>query len=586
MNYKKIISCSLIIITISGIFFGIFQRRKVQAADLCDPTTQTYVSGYGCVSNQQIKNFSVQSASADKKAGSSGIPMADCSVLDGDIVTEECLLYLGARITYWSFSGASFLMGLAGKILDYSIDFTINSDTLKTLVDDPTSAVNAGWRLGRDIVNLLLIFILLFIAISTILQVSRFGAKELLATLIIVAFLVNFSLVITKLVIDASNVFAIEFYRAFPTQNDKVSLSGAFKQGFEPSQILEMPDKGAKASATLYWRLIIALSFGTVIVLIAGFVFLVAAILLLIRMVVLMLLMVFSSLAFGAHVLPSTKKHASKWWSTLFSQAFFAPAMFFMLWFAAKLVNSGFLKKAITKSAGGTVPKFSASMESLGAAAGGATGNSVDWGTAAFILQFVIIMIVLCASIIVAKQMSAFGAESAISGLKKAGAKLQGYAGKYTRRGAGWAAEKTLQSAEAGGKLGRAMTFLPGTSRALGRASMWREKQLKEKRGKYEKLYSNYSDAGLESLKRSPTTFGRRKEVIESILKQRANKKTKKEKAAQRKELLENGTVQEKIMAMLEEISERSEETFEEAKGAREAAAKGGGTTKPPTTKT
>ena len=80
---------------------------------------------------------------------------------------------------------------------------------------------------------------------------------------------------------------------------------------------------------------------------IAGFIFLVFGVLFVIRMIVLLILLIPAPLAFGAMILPSTKTHATKWWNTLFSQAFFAPAGLFMLWLAAKIAQSNVIKTAL-----------------------------------------------------------------------------------------------------------------------------------------------------------------------------------------------------------------------------------------------
>ncbi len=424
--------------------------------------------------------------------------------------TSECLLFLTSEILYYiAWVPSAWFMGLMGKALDFSIEYTVKGDIIRTLLNNPDSAINVGWRIGRDIVNLLLIFVLLFIAISMILQLSRYGNKEILATLIIIAFLVNFSLVITKLIIDAANVFAVEFFNAFPKGADgKTNLSDAFRAGIDVAGLVEKPVKTNLPASDMYLKLILVYGFGAVIAGIAGFIFAVAAVLLLLRMVVLIILMIFSSFAFGAHVLPSTKKHASDWWSQLFNQAFFAPAMFFMLYIAARMIapdasGNNFIKNALQQATGQTAT-FNSAFEAIGDT--NPTGP-VNWGTAAFIMNFIIIIIMLLASIVVAKKMSAFGAESVIAGGKKAISKAQGYAGKYTKRGAGYVSEKVMQRAEASRESGgrwfapsRLIAGVPGAGRGLARASSWREQQLKERKDRLEKKYAGYSAAGISTL--------------------------------------------------------------------------------------
>jgi hypothetical protein len=116
---------------------------------------------------------------------------------------------LGAILSWISgaiFSIVSIFLTISGKILDYTMEKTVSGEFFNI------SAINTGWAVSRDVANLFFIFILLYIAIATILRLSSYGMKALLAKLVIIALLVNFSLVITKVIIDASNILAREFY--------------------------------------------------------------------------------------------------------------------------------------------------------------------------------------------------------------------------------------------------------------------------------------------------------------------------------------------------------------------------------------
>lgn len=70
----------------------------------------------------------------------------------------------------------------------------------------------AGWTVTRDVTNLFFVFILLWIALATIFDVQEYSAKNLLPRLIIVALLINFSLVIGSTVIKISNKLADVFW--------------------------------------------------------------------------------------------------------------------------------------------------------------------------------------------------------------------------------------------------------------------------------------------------------------------------------------------------------------------------------------
>ncbi len=239
--------------------------------------------------------------------------------------------------------------------------------------------------------------------------------------------------------------------------------------------------------------MLLAVSFGCIILAIAGFIFLVAGILFVIRMVVLMILMVFAPLAFGAYVLPSTKKHFTKWLHTLFEQSFFAPAMLFMLWFTATVINSGFIKKALNPAGTNSALSYAAEFDWVGS-----KSPPRAYGNIAFILNFVIIIIFLIASLIVAKQMGAMGADSAQKGLSKIGKKAQGYAGKVGRyvgtRAGGAMAEKVLKGE---GVTARTIKALPLATRGLAKVSGMEVKRRETQQAEYKKAYGSYSRNGL-----------------------------------------------------------------------------------------
>ena len=505
-------------------------------------------------------------------------------------------------IYYVPFKIASAFLYFSSFILNQGISLSITGETFRSLAASAsataaTGAVNVGWGLSRDIVNLFLIFVLLYIAIATILQISGYGAKELLVSLIVIAFLVNFSLVITRLVIDASNVLAVEFYNSLGGDTKDVALT--FINGLNVNKILDdakiLTDQTAQnennADQTL--KMLLAVSFGTVILAIAGFIFLVAGILFVIRMVVLMILMVFAPLAFGAYVLPSTKKHFSKWLNTLFEQAFFAPAMLFMLWFTATVINSGFIANALK---GGSNAAYSV-YSGIGGASVSDYGGLFNWvgqknpqpGNLAFLLNFVIIIIFLIASLIVAKQIGAMGADSVQKGLSKIGKKAQGYAGKVSRyvgtRAGGALAEGVLKGQ---GITARTIKALPLATRGLARLSGAEAARRDRQQAEYKKAYGSYSEAGLQAMLKEPIITAAKRKAIQSILEKRQVQKAeptpkeKKEKEEERERefteakqnlnaAIQSGSLRD-IMAQMARVSLLGAQSTEAARQAARSA--------------
>ena len=77
------------------------------------------------------------------------------------------------------------------------------------------------------------IFILLYAAISTILQYGNYQLKNVLAKIIIAALLINFSLMIGKMVIDASHILAWEFYNRIDVNDTANEAAKAAKKAVE-----------------------------------------------------------------------------------------------------------------------------------------------------------------------------------------------------------------------------------------------------------------------------------------------------------------------------------------------------------------
>ncbi|MEK7090291.1 MAG: hypothetical protein AAB930_01770, partial [Patescibacteria group bacterium] len=101
-------------------------------------------------------------------------------------------------MTYLLVGASAYIVGLAAGLLDYAINISFSPfKDLQILI--------TVWRFFSDFANVLFIFIILMIAIATILRLESYGIKRLLPTLIIVALTINFSLLITQYIIYPAN---------------------------------------------------------------------------------------------------------------------------------------------------------------------------------------------------------------------------------------------------------------------------------------------------------------------------------------------------------------------------------------------
>ncbi|MBI5221836.1 MAG: hypothetical protein HY979_03455 [Candidatus Magasanikbacteria bacterium] len=343
----------------------------------------------------------------------------------------------------------ALILAMVAAAFDAALSFSLgNTFTMN-------SAVSQGWTTTRDVTNLFFIFIMLAISIATILRIEQYGAKALMARLIIVALLLNFSMPLTKVIIDSSNILALVFYSPLTTQKTSdgksISLSGVISNKFNIAKTIDQPtdktiattklnndyaaaEKACWANAEIAFRSnygnkvatdcvatvaaakiieesnlnviygenptlnnrLVAIAqnqfFGVVYTIIVTFILLALMVLFIIRGIVLGLLIVISPMAFLFMVLPRTQSYASQWWGALFNQAFFAPVSLFFLYLSLSFT-----------------PSFGPSL-----------------------LTYIYMITILLASIIFAQKLGAVGASAAIAWGQSAYKGAKGFAGRQT----------------------------------------------------------------------------------------------------------------------------------------------------------
>lgn len=329
-----------------------------------------------------------------------------------------------AKIMQWIFLVVNWLTGILGQIMNWTIEFFILNMSEKI---NQITAIDSLWQILRDLGNIVFIFLILYAAISTILDSNEYGIKKLLPRIIVVALLVNFSLFFTQLIIDISNVFAIQIYENVSVSGvgdgSSVNISNAIAGQLNLSTIMgdgatEWFGGGGENMKIAMFRAI-----GAGVVGILGFIFLAFSALITIRFFVLILLMIASPIAFVAFALPDND-FGETWMNYLVSQSFFAPAMMLMLYITLYLGKN--MKESEAFSDG-----------NISAAITEPSGN-ID------ILIFYALMIgMLLASLIVARRMGAVGADKAVDYGKSAGGSVGGYVGGSVAGGAAWAGRTT-----------------------------------------------------------------------------------------------------------------------------------------------
>jgi len=409
------------------------------------------------------------------------------------------------------------IVELAGLIFNMSLGLTLDNENYSSSKID---AIDAGWTFSRDVVNIFFIFILLFIAIATILGIESYGAKSLLARLIVVALLVNFSLLATRGIIYVSNSLAVQIYNSQVNIGDTAGTAGAlsgflnlkFKKNlgeqvmnrFYLKQLYEKAPKPDSASALANELL----GFGTielgaiVVALLAAFLLFVASFLFITRMAVLWLLMILAPFGFVFLILPATRSYAQQWWKKLIDQAVFAPAFLFLFFIALKV------------------------LDKLGDFMGKANDiKSTNEYLALILLQITIAFILLFASLMVAKQLGTYGADGAIGMAKKSGAAFGKYVGRGAARramapirAAGRTAGSIQRSDSAGARLFKA---IPGVQRGLGRMEATSRKGIEQREKDLEAM--NLSASTLKNRAALSTVGAEEKAAIVNMLAKKDN---------------------------------------------------------------
>jgi len=221
------------------------------------------------------------------------------------------------------------LSALSAELLDQSIQFSIDTNNFRS------EGLRRGWTVFRDLSNMVFIFILVYIAFATILQLSNFNTKRTLAVLIVVALLLNFSFFLTGIVIDISNVLGTFLYDAM-TNNKTEDLGTQFQTHLALQNIQESTRESVDTPSRILF-----LIGGAVFLFISAFVFLAGAILFALRTVGLFIVLALSPIAFAAAILPRTREYWNRWLSKLFNLSFLLPIYLLLTAIVLLIITGG-----------------------------------------------------------------------------------------------------------------------------------------------------------------------------------------------------------------------------------------------------
>lgn len=327
------------------------------------------------------------------------------------------------------FKLSSAIFNLASIMMDKAVDFSIRD--FKTNIDK-IGIIDQGYKMVLNLTNMIFIFILLYIAIGVILQFNASNVKKLLTNVIVVALLINFSLFMTKVIIDASNIFAMGFYNGIQTEvrDDETgtvlsvgSISAAMMNGLRISSIFQSKDSlitKVDESKGLNHLTITMVQFGgSALLLVTSFVYFAVAILFIMRFITLLFYMIFSPVAFLGYVFPELGEYSKKWWKGLQNQAMFAPVFMFMIYLIAAMISSG----KLWEISGGDFNGNATLFDAFGSSFMVAYPVMINYG---------ILIAMMIGALITSKTMAATGSNVGFKYAEKVRSWAQGVAGRNT----------------------------------------------------------------------------------------------------------------------------------------------------------
>ncbi|MBP7805297.1 MAG: hypothetical protein KA052_03720, partial [Candidatus Pacebacteria bacterium] len=347
---KRIVIPILLTSVLLGVFSPILTPKKT-SAQMIYPSVQL-------LSSIAVSQAEEEAAKAKNTSDKYSIEQAiedQCGFLfSGTLI--GCLEYL--------FYFFPYLIGAKFMYLSASFFDTLAAITLQSTYYSGAEFIAEGWRITRDFANIFLILILLFTALSFVLdiEIAHANPKKMLASIVLIALIINFSMFITEVVIDISNTLALVFYNQIGASSVVVvdgeknagSVGGVYGNGATPpksiSTQLVQAFEPQKFQSKKFWQglspngIIGDIPPSTVmgLLILVGIVYFVmawslfiAAMACLGRMVSLWIAIVFAPIAFVSYIIPKTKHiHGvgwDHWWADLLAVAFGAPIYFFFL---------------------------------------------------------------------------------------------------------------------------------------------------------------------------------------------------------------------------------------------------------------
>jgi len=248
------------------------------------------------------------------------------------------------------------ILTVAAKFLDFFMEISLSSASYQS------DFIQNGWRIVRDLTNLVFIAALIMIAVKFVIGRAGAAEKKQIANVIVIALLVNFSLFAGQVIVDASNILARTFYNPITVDQEKnggaqtKSIAGGLADHINPTAIVDeqivfhphVRNLGF-LSRSAYIFLIGAA--GIVLNLATAYIFFTVSFLFLGRVIGIWLSFIMSPIAFASIAFPPLRGFMSfaKWQTDLVKNAFMAPVFLFFLYLIVRFITEGLFASSVSE---------------------------------------------------------------------------------------------------------------------------------------------------------------------------------------------------------------------------------------------
>ena len=271
-----------------------------------------------------------------------------CSIILGT-ATFQCWIWdpLQKALGQFALMIGTVILYIGGFVFDGFLDHLVvnfQATLEKTGLFD--TVIVFGWTLFRDLANIAIIGVFVFVAIMTILGSTNYGAKRLIARVLVVAILINFSLLFTQIIVEGTNFISGQLAQTLPKQEGCDGTAECFLLAFGiknvvegTGKVVEQISKGNGSTGAMMYGFVGGIALiGIALVLLYG-AFVMAA-----RALLLTFAMLTSSIAFATYLLPNTAGQSyigwSAWWSNLLKAALFGPLLLLFLTISMRVIQA------------------------------------------------------------------------------------------------------------------------------------------------------------------------------------------------------------------------------------------------------